>query len=77
MVIVVTGLCGFLKAVVDKIEHGSETPNYQIISPIVLLLSAVSVRLCACAHVCVLYVCVRTYICVYVHACVCLSVRVS
>ena len=43
LVIVITGLCDFMKSVVDKIEHGSEVPNYQIISPIVLLLSTVSV----------------------------------
>ena len=46
-VIVVTGLCDLVKTVVDVIDDSSEIPNYQIISPIVLLLSAVSV----CAHV--------------------------
>ena len=65
MVMVVTGLCDFLKTTVDKIEHGSAVPNYQIISPIVLLLSAVSV--CARASVCVcvcmycVFCCVRPY----------------
>ena len=38
--IVVTGLCDLVKTVVND---SSEVPNYQIISPIVLLLSAVSV----------------------------------
>ena len=45
----VTGLCDLVKAVVDVIDDSSEVPNYQIISPIVLLLSAVSV--CVCVHV--------------------------
>ena len=44
-VIVVTGLCDLVKTVVDKINHSSEVPNYQIISPIVLLLSAVSAHI--------------------------------
>ena len=56
--IVVTGLCDLVKTVVDVIDDSSEVPNYRIISPIVLLLSAVSVcvyvcaRACACACVC-------------------------
>ena len=48
-VIVITGLCDLVKTVVDVINDSSEAPNYQIISPIVLLLSAVSV----CVHECV------------------------
>ena len=48
--IVVTGLCDFMKSVIDKIQHGSEVPNYQIISPIVLLLSAVSVCVYCVLH---------------------------
>ena len=51
--IVVTGLCDLVKAVVDVIDDSSEVPNYQIISPIVLLLSAVSVCVCVCVRVCV------------------------
>ena len=47
-VIVVTGLCDLVKTVVDVINDSSEVPNYQIISPIVLLLSAVSVCVCVC-----------------------------
>ena len=42
-VIVITGLCDLVKAVVGVINDSSQVPNYQIISPIVLLLSAVSV----------------------------------
>ena len=45
-VIVITGLCDLVKTVVDLIDDSSEVPNYQIISPIVLFLSAVSVCLC-------------------------------
>ena len=56
-VIVVTGLCDLVKTVVDVINDSSEVPNYQIISPIVLLISAVSVCVC-CVCVCVC-VCVR------------------
>ena len=51
--IVVTGLCDLVKTVVDVIDDSSEVPNYQIISPIVLLLSAVSVCACVCAYMCV------------------------
>ena len=47
-VVVVTGLCDLVKSVVDKIDDNSEVANYQIISPIVLLLSAVSVSVCLC-----------------------------
>ena len=52
-VIVVTGLCDLVKTVVDVIDDSSEVPNYQIISPIVLLLSAVSVRVRAYVYICV------------------------
>ena len=52
-VIVITGLCDLVKTVVDLINESSEVPNYQIISPIVLLLSAVSVSICQCACMCV------------------------
>ena len=51
--IVVTGLCDLVKTVVDVIDDSSEVPNYRIISPIVLLLSAVSVCVYVCARVCV------------------------
>ena len=68
-VIVITGLCDLVKTVVDLIDDSSEVPNYEIISPIVLLLSAVSVCVCVC-------VCVCACMCVHVHAracaCVCL-----
>ena len=50
-VIVVTGLCDLVKTVVDVIDDSSKVPNYQIISPIVLLLSAVSVCVCVCRRV--------------------------
>ena len=75
MVIVILGLCDFLKAVVDKIQHSDNVPSYQIISPIVLLMSVVSVCVCVCvhvrahAHVCVC-VCVRAHVLLCVHACV-------
>ena len=45
-VIVITGLCDLVKAVADLIDDSNDVPNYQIISPIVLLLSAVSVCVC-------------------------------
>ena len=67
--IVVTGLCDLVKAVVDMIDDSSEVPNYQIISPIVLLFSAVSVCVCVC-------VCVRACVCVCVRACVCVCMCV-
>ena len=53
-VIVITGLCDLVKTVVDLIDDSSEVANYQIISPIVLLLSAVSVcvYVCVCACAC-------------------------
>ena len=50
VVIVITGLCDLVKTVVDFTDDSNDVANYQIISPIVLLLSAVSV--CACACVC-------------------------
>ena len=59
-VIVITGLCDLVKTVVDLTDDSNDVPNYQIISPIVLLLSAVSVCVCVC-------VCVY---CVHVRACV-------
>ena len=65
--IVITGLCDLVKAVVDMINDSSEVPNYRIMSPIVLLLSAVSVCVCVRAHACV---------CAYAHACVCFYVHV-
>ena len=66
--IVVTGLCDLVKTMVDVINDSSEVPNYQIISPIVLLLSAVSVCVCVCMCVCVcVCVCVCMCVCVYVH----------
>ena len=52
-VIVITGLCDLVKTVVDLINESSEVPNYQIISPIVLLLSAVSVSICVHSFVCI------------------------
>ena len=64
-VIVITGLCDLVKTVVDVINDSSEVPNYQIISPIVLLLSAVSVCVCVCSYV-------RTYVyvlCVHMFVC--------
>ena len=53
-VIVITGLCDLVKTVVDLTDDSNDVPNYQIISPIVLLLSAVSVCVCACmcVHAC-------------------------
>ena len=61
--IVVTGLCDLVKTVVDVIDDSSEVPNYQIISPIVLLLSAVSVCVCVlCVFVC--SVCDTACVCV-------------
>ena len=36
-VIVITGLYDLVKTVVDLIDDSSEVPNYQMISPIVLL----------------------------------------
>ena len=60
-VIVITGLCDLVKTVVDMINDSSEVPDYQIISPIVLLLSAVSVCVvCALARACIC-VCVCRY----------------
>ena len=73
IVIMVTGLCDLVKTVVDVIDDSSEVPNYQIISPIVLLLSAVScvcMCVCVCARVCVC-ACVRACVCMHTH-CVCL-----
>ena len=65
-VIVITGLCDLVKTVVDVIDDSSEVPNYQIISPIVLLLSAVSVCVCVCvcvrAHACVCNILATTYV---------------
>ena len=52
-VIVITGLCDLVKTVVDLTGDSNDVPNYQIISPIVLLLSAVSVC------VCVMCMCIR------------------
>ena len=54
-VIVITGSCDLVKAVVDVINDSSEVANYQIISPIVLLLSAVS-AVCMC-----MFASIRTY----------------
>ena len=67
-IVVFTGLCDLVKTVVDLIDDSSEVPNYQIISPIVLLLSAVSVCVCVCVCVCV-YVCVHLRVHVRVRVC--------
>jgi len=48
---VITGLCDLVKTVVDKVKDSSEVSNYQIISPIVLLLSAVSLCVYTCTIV--------------------------
>ena len=62
-VVVITGLCDLVKTVVDMINDSSEVPNYQIISPIVLLLSAVSMCVCVlCDCVCV---CAHVFKCLY------------
>ena len=50
-VIVITGLCDLVKTVVDLTGDSNDVPNYRIVSPIILLLSAVSV--CMCVRVCV------------------------
>ena len=50
-------LCDLVKTVVDWLNDSDNVPNYQLISPIVLLISAVSVCVCVCA-------CVRVCMCV-------------
>ena len=62
-VIVITGLCDLVKTVVDVINDSSEVPNYQIISPIVLLLSAVSVCVCSYVRTYVYMPCVHMFVC--------------
>ena len=66
----VTSLCDLVKTVMDWIKDSDNVPNYQLISHIILLISAVSV----CMHVCVVFgrgglcgqVCVIGWVCVYV-----------
>ena len=81
-VIVITGLCDLLKTVVDLTDDSNSVPNYQIISPIILLLSAVTVCVCVCMCVCVcvcMCVCVHVCGCIHVYACACapMCVRVN
>ena len=64
--IVITGLCDLVKTVVDVINDSGQVPNYQVISPIVLLFSAVSV--CVCMRACVT-------VCVTVCVCLCARTR--
>jgi len=40
--VMVTSLCDLVKTVMDWIKDSDNVPNYQLISPIVLLISAVS-----------------------------------
>ena len=47
-----TSLCDLVKTVMDWLKDSDNVPNYQLMSPIVLLISAVSVRVCACVRVC-------------------------
>ena len=72
-VIVITGLCDLVKTVMDVINDSSEVPNYQIISPIVLLLSAVSLCVC-CVRACMCMGCGCGCMCLCVGACVCVWV---
>ena len=62
-VIVITGLCDFLKTMVDIFQNNNDIPNYQIFSPLVLLLSAVSVCVCMCMCVCVIIIIIIKNIC--------------
>ena len=91
-VIMITGLCDLVKTVVDLTDDSNGIPNNQIISPIVLLLSAVSVcvcmRMCMCTCVCLcicvyvcthmcMRVCICVLVCIYVHAYMCVRVHVN
>jgi len=44
----VTSLCDLVKTVMDWIKDSDNVPNYQLISPIILLISTVSGRACIC-----------------------------
>ena len=68
MVIVITVLCDLVKATVDWIDDNDNVANYQIISPIILLLSVVSVCVCVCVRACVR---VRVHVCAYACMCPC------
>ena len=48
----VISLCDLVKTVMDSIKDSDNVPNYHLISPIILLISAVSG--CACGYVDVL-----------------------
>ena len=76
-VIVITGLSDLGKTVVDLTDDSNDVPNYQIISPIVLLLSAVSVCVCVCVCTCArVHVCVCMRACVFAHTHTCISMHV-
>ena len=59
-VLMVTSLCDVVKTVMDLFKDSDNVPIYQLLSPIVLLISAVSVLVCIC--VCV-SVCVSVGVC--------------
>ena len=68
----ITGLCDLVKTVVDVINDSGQVPNYQIISPIVLLLFAVSVCVRVCVHASMCHsvcdcVCVLVSQCTHTH----------
>ena len=71
-VIVITGSCDLLKAMVESIDDSSGVVKYQLVSPVILVFSVVSV--CACVRVCVC-VCVFVCVCVCARACVHACVR--
>ena len=66
----ITGLCDLVKTVLDLTDDSNDVPNYQIISPIILLLSVLRECVCACLCVCV-HMCVFVYVSVHTCACVC------
>ena len=49
----VMSLCDLVKTVMDWLNDSDNVPNYQLISPIVLLISAVSVCVRECVRMCV------------------------
>ena len=72
-VIMIIGLCDLVKTV-DLTDDSNDVPNYQIISPISLLLSAVNVCVYMCVFVCMYvdaYMCMRPHVRVCVCKCEC------
>ena len=76
--VMVTSLCDMVKTVMDWLKDSDNVPNYQLISPIILMISAVSVCVCVCCvcvcgvSVCVVCLCVWCVCVCGVSVCVCL-----